>query len=115
MYWEKFFSENHFIFNTNEDPQKILQIILSIYPKIKVHQLYKLTGIFLLCKSPEGIRGLRSILEKHYPKANWSKIKKEFEVFENKVFTSSIWGFIEEIHSQINIFNSFKLKNYEKI
>lgn len=110
MYWDKFFSKNHFIFNVDSDAQAILQVILCNFPKIKIHQAYKLIGIFTLCRSPDGIKGLRNILERQYPKSNWFKIKKEFEVFENKIFTSHIWEFIKEIQIQINIFNSFKFK-----
>jgi len=111
LYWETFFSDNQFIFSTNNDAQEILQLILIKYPKIKKHQAYKLTGIFMLCKATEGMRGFRQIIDNHYSKTNWAVAKKDLELFEDEIFTNSSWSFINDIKQQINTFNSFEFKD----
>lgn len=110
LYWYKFFSDNQFIFSTTSDPQEILQKIFMLFPKIKNTMAYKYVGLYMLCKAEGGIRGLRQIIEsRRIYKVNWELAKKDFEKFEDKIFSHSVWGFLQDIKRELKNFNSFKI------
>lgn len=110
LYWDKFFSDNQFIFSTNSDPQEILQKIFMIFPKIKNTTAYKYVGLYMLCKAEGGIRGLRQIIDSRRKyKVNWELAKRDFEKFEDKIFSTSVWGFLEDIKRELKNFKSYRI------
>ncbi|MFH1822978.1 MAG: hypothetical protein ABH830_04745 [Patescibacteria group bacterium] len=110
LYWTKFFSNNPFIYSTNNDPQEILQKIFMILPAIKNAMAYKYVGIYMLCKAEGGIRGLRQIIEsRRIYKVNWELAKKEFEKFEDEIFSNSAWKFLQDIKRELKEFKPFKI------
>ena len=111
LYWTKYFSDNPFIYSTHNDPQEILQKIFMIYPKMKNPMAYKYVGLYMLCKAEQGIRGLRQIIEsRRIYKVNWELAKREFEKFEDKIFSNSVWGFLQDIKRELKEFKPFRLK-----
>ncbi|MFW6026989.1 MAG: hypothetical protein ACOCRX_11700 [Candidatus Woesearchaeota archaeon] len=110
MYWENFFSDNKFLFSVNNRPQAILQKLLAEHPDLKPSKAIKITGLTLLCRDEEGIRGFRSIAEKYNSNFNWSYIKKYLEKIETKTFVKSKYGFIKDIEEQLNSFKPIELK-----
>lgn len=110
LYWTKYFSDNPFIFSTNNDPQEILQKIFMIFPKIKNTMAYKYVGVYMLCKAEGGIRGLRQIVDSRSKyKVNWELAKRDFEKFEDKIFSNSVWGFLQDIKRELKEFKPFKI------
>ena len=107
LYWNEFFEKNLFLFNVNNNPQKILQLVLKNYPKTKINTAILLTGLMLLCKDDEGIRGLRQIIETYKPKTNWLALKKYLKRFEDKIFSEPVHGFIKDIEKALKKFDSF--------
>lgn len=108
LYWEEFFEKNLFLFSVNNNPQKILQLILQKYPKTKPKTAVFLVGLMTLCKDDEGIRGLKTIIN---PK-NWTPLRNYLTKFEDNIFKQPQHGFIKDIKEALDEFKAFKLKSY---
>ena len=115
LYWNDFFNKDQFLFSVNNNPQKALHLILQKYPKTKPKTAVLLVGLNLLCKDDEGIRGLRSILQNYSPKSGWTPLKNYLKKFEDNIFKQPQHGFIKDIEKAITEFESFKLKNNQKV
>ncbi|MFA6096860.1 MAG: hypothetical protein WC788_04500 [Candidatus Paceibacterota bacterium] len=111
LYWNKYFDNNLFLFDIGNNPQKILQKILLTYPKIKKKQAIYLTGLNLLCKDEEGIRGLRTIL----PKAIWPRMSQDLKKFRKPEFNQRSYGFIADIQRGLKEFTSYKHNKTSKV
>jgi hypothetical protein len=109
LYWNDFFKKDLFLFSINNSPQKILQLILKKYAKTKPKTAIFLSGLMLLCKDDEGIRGFRQIIEAYKPKTSWLALKRYLRKFEDEIFTEPAHGFIRDIEKAINEFKAFKL------
>jgi hypothetical protein len=109
LYWNNFFRKDLFLFSVNNNPQKILQLILQKYPKTKPKTAVLLVGLNLLCKDDEGIRGLRSILQGYSPKNSWTPLRNYLRKFEDEIFTKPAHWFIKDIEKSIDEFKPFKL------
>ena len=112
FYWEKLFGSNLFLFNTYNNPQKILEMILTRYPKTKIRTAVMFVGLNLLCKDDDGIRGFRNIAGNYgnyKNKTNWLALKKYIKKFDDEFFTRSIHGFVKDIQEAIDKFEAFKL------
>ena len=109
-YWDNFFGDNLFIFNTNSSPQYILQLIFMKYPKIKILKAIKIVGLYLLCKDDDGIRGFRQIIDSHrHKRTDWQAVKQDLKQLEDEIFTSSVWGFIKDIRRELKDFKPYRL------
>lgn len=115
LYWDDFFSENLFLFNTVNNPQDILQLVLMKNPKAKILNAIKVVGLLMLCKDDKGMSGFRQVVDKHRPKTNWDKVKRDLKVFRDDVFTNQTWGFVEDIHRELKDFKGFKLSKNENL
>ncbi len=115
LYWNKFFGKDKFIFSAINKPQSILQLILIKYPRTKPRKAIFLMGLHLLCKDEQGIRGLRSILQRHKQKGSWIRFRNFLKKFEDEIFTKSTHGFITDIERSLTNFNKFRLKNRKAI
>jgi len=109
LYWNDLFGSNLFLFNTYNNPQKILEMILMKYPKTKIRTAVMLVGLKLLCKDDAGVRGFRKIAGSYKPKTNWLTLRKYLKKFEDEFFTIPIHGFVKDIKNSIKEFEAFKL------
>jgi len=114
-YWERFFSNNLFLFDVQNNPQKIFQSIMAKHGQdIGVKKAILLTGFNMLCKDDEGMRGFRNIAEVYKPKTNWTKFKKWRDIFQSQVATAPLHGFIKDIEQQLKDFKPYKLPEKPK-
>ena len=115
-YWDNFFGNNLFIFNTNSSPQYILQLIFMKYPKTKILQAIKAVGLYMLCKDDDGIKGFRQIIDSHRRnRADWQTVKENLKQFEDEIFASSVWGFIKDIRRELRDFKPYRLTKTENL
>jgi len=122
LYWKEFFGKNMFLFGINNNPQMILQKILTKYPKTNIRTAIILIGLNQLFKDEEGIRGFRSIAKNYKPKTNWIMLKNYLRKFEDEIFTQPSYGFIKDIQRSLDSFISYRItenklnniKKYEK-
>lgn len=109
LYWNKFIeSDKFFMLDMSNNPQKIFQKIFMAYPNIKTKQSIYLTGLNLLSKDDEGIRGIRGILDSYKPKDKWARISKDLKKFQNPQFCQNPHGFVKDIQKQLKEFTAFK-------
>lgn len=108
-YWNKYFGKGLFLFNVNNNPQKILQMILMRYPKTNIKTAIMMVGLNSLCKDEEGIRGFRNIAKNYRPKTNWIILSNYLRKFEDEIFTKPTYGFIKNIENSLEDFKPFKL------
>jgi len=112
LYWTEIFGENLFLFSVNNNPQKILQLILRKYPKTKIRTAVIMTGINLLCKDEEGIRGFRNIAKNYKPKFNWPMLNRYLKKFKDDIFINPEHGFVKDIRDNLKEFESFKINRH---
>ncbi len=110
LYWEKLFGKNLFLFNTYNNPQKILEMILTKYPKTRITTAVKLVGLTVLCKDENGFRGFRSVVEKYKQKKDWLALKRYLDKISNDFFAKPAHGFIEDIERSLKEFETYKIK-----
>jgi hypothetical protein len=111
LYWTNFFSDNQFLFDSNSSSQAIFQKILMRYPKTKILQAIKMTGLYMLCKDDEGIRGFRQIIDNYKTKTNWQVVKRDLKLFKDDIFINSSWGFIKDVKQGLIDFKAFRVEN----
>ncbi len=109
LYWNKFFGKNLFLFSVNNNPHRILPMILMRYPKTKIKPALMLVALHQPCKDEEGIRGFRSIIKNYRPKTNWIMLSNYLRKFEDEIFTKPAHGFIKDIEGALDEFKAFKL------
>lgn len=109
--WEQIFDNNLFIFTPDNNPQKVLESVLVNNPRIRTIKAISITGLTLLAKDKEGIRGLRQIVDSHKPKkTNWEAVKRYLRAL-NKNTDLKPWGFIKDIEEGLNDFDSVRFKD----
>jgi hypothetical protein len=108
LYWAKFFSDNRFIYSLNT-PQEILQLIIMKCPEVEISKILQAAGLYLLCRDEEGIRGFRQIIDSYKPKTNWTAVKRKLKVFEDKIFSNSVWGFLRDIEKELKDLKPFRM------
>ena len=109
FYWENLFDKNMFVFNTYNNPQKVLEMVLIKYPKMKMRKAVMLVGLNLLCRDEGGFRGFRKIVEGYKEKKNWLALKRYLDKFEEDYFKYPRHGFIDDIQQGIYKFEAIKL------
>jgi len=109
LYWEKLFFDDLFLFNTYNNPQKILEMILVKYPKTQIRTAVMLVGLNLLCKDDGGFRNFRKIVGSYKQKNSWHSLRRYLEKLSDGFFTRPIHGFADDIQKAIKDFESFKL------
>jgi hypothetical protein len=107
LYWNKFFGKDRFLFTLNNDPQRILQLILNKYPKTRITTAIMLVGLNLLCKD-DGIRAFRNIAKNYRPKTNWIKLSGYLKKFEDDVFCQPLHGYIKDIEEALDNYVPFR-------
>lgn len=108
-YWESLFVGDLFLFNTFNNPQKVLEMILLKYPKTRIRTAIMLVGLNLLCKDDDGFRGFRKIVADYKTKNNWYSLRRYLEKLSDSFFTRPVHGFIDDIQKEIKEFEAFKL------
>ncbi len=110
LYWDKLFGDNLFLFNTYNNPQKILEMILIKYPKTKIGTAIKLVALTVLCKDDNGFRGFRKIVEGYKQKKDWLALNRYLKKLSNGLFEKPMHGFIDDIQKSLKNFDAFRIK-----
>lgn len=79
-YWQTIVEkENLFLFNLEKTPKRLLEDILSEVEPVKAKQAIYLVGLSELCRQPDGIRDLRSVLSKVINNRTWYRIATDIK------------------------------------
>jgi hypothetical protein len=107
--WERIFDNNLFTLIPNNNPQKVLESVLIKNPKIRTIKAIDITGLILLIRDKEGVRGLRQIIDRYKPKkTNWHVVKRYLRGLDKKIDTEPL-GFIGDIEDALDDFKPLKI------
>jgi len=107
--WERTFDNNLFTLIPNNNPQKVLESVLIKNPKVRTIKAIDITGLILLIRDKEGVRGLRQIIDRYKPKkTNWQVVKRYLRGLDKKIDTEPS-GFIGDIEDALDDFNPLKI------
>lgn len=97
---------NLFLFVSTSEPQQMLKVLLraGYAPK----EAFYLLGIITASKD-EGLRELRQMLGKHACKRSWERIKKDFKMLNSLSTVMPLYGFMEDVSTQLDQFKPYKI------
>lgn len=107
-YWKDMITENNlFLFVSTSEPQQMLKVLLraGYAPK----EAFYLLGIITASKD-KGLRELRQMLGKHASKRSWERIKKDFKTLNSLSTVMPLYGFMEDVSSQLEQFKPYRFK-----
>ncbi len=111
LYWNNILDKNRFVFGINNNPQKMLQNIFIKKPHIQTKTAFALVGLNLLCKTDDGIRGVRATISRYKPKSRWDTTDKSLKRLDDITSTEPSYEFINEIEKALNEFRPYKILN----
>jgi hypothetical protein len=79
------------------------------YPKTKITKILEAIGFYILCKDEQGIRGFRQTIDSIKPKTNWAVVKRNLKLFEDEIFSNSVWEFLNDIKRELKEFKPFRI------
>jgi hypothetical protein len=104
-YWSKFITMNSlFVFDIEDNPQKIYQRLRRTYPDMKARKVIYLYGLSFICKDNDGVKGFRDILTKK----EWQSISKDFKYLERII--KDIQPIVKHIDDELLEFAQFTYK-----
>lgn len=111
-YWNYFFEDNMFLFDMRNNPQNVLNKILSKNKdkKMPLYKIFGLVGLIVCSKDEEGTIGVRNTLDFYKPKNNWSKTKKWLDDYKKDLDKFYLHGFVKDIESQLDEFKPLRIE-----
>lgn len=115
-YWETLITERNLgLFTIQTGDKDILRSVYRAMPKIKPNRAIYLTGLLLLAKDGNGMRELRSILEKKSNSRTWFRISKDVRELSSSLPSNLVRGWVKQIDTALSTYKALKIKNYEEI
>jgi hypothetical protein len=109
-YWNEIVrSRNHGALMLESSPIETLKRIQSELPDTKPKQLIAYAGLMLLAQSGNGLRELRSILEKNANDRTWSRIANEYRQISERVAQGRIRNWVKEIDQQLHNYSPLRI------
>jgi len=109
FYWDTLIKdENLFLFELLTGPKQLLKDIFRKHPRIKPKEAVYLTGLSLLCKDDDGIRGLRQILSNRLTQRNWYRISDGIKMLNSGVNKKSVHSWVKQIEDSIDNFSPIR-------
>lgn len=111
-YWDTMIKEeNLFLFELSNNPKQLLKDILNNPKKIKVMNALSIVGLSVLSKDGDGIRELRSIIEKRIKQRNWYQISQKFKLLNEITKGKSLHSWVKQVDDSIKIFDTYKINS----
>ena len=111
-YWDTMVKgENLFLFELGNNPKQLLKDILRTDENIKAISAVTFVGLDVLCRDGDGIRELRSILEKRIKTRNWYVIGDRINKLNQFLRDRPLHNWVKEIEDTINSFSALKINN----
>ncbi len=109
-YWNEIVrSRNYGALMLESSPIETLKRIEAEFPTIKPKQLIGYTGLLLLAQSGNGLRELRSVLEKKSSDRTWARIASEYRQISERVAQGRIRNWVKEIDQQLDIYSPLRI------
>ena len=109
FYWDTLVKgENLFLFGLSKAPKQLLKDILGKSRKIKPKEAVFLVGLRVLCKDGNGIRELRTILEKHTEQRNWYRYSDSIKQLNRLQDSRAVYSWVRQIENAIDRFEPIR-------
>lgn len=106
-YWDEIITgKNLFVFDVESNPKKTLDIIFRNKPNIKPKDALYLVGLRVLSK--EGIRDIRSIIERYATTRTWYRIAEDLK-FIDDISGKTYHAWVKQIKESLEDFEPFRL------
>lgn len=92
------------LFSIDQTPKDHLREMCRGDPKIKPKQMIYQVGLLALSKDANGLRELRSILERHANDRTWYRIKNDFKVISEKIFPNQLRSWLICVEKQLKTY-----------
>lgn len=108
-YWnELVIKDNLFLFSLSNNPKQILKDLIKKDPSIKPKEAVYLVGLSQLCKDEDGIRELRSELEKQAKTRTWYRTATDIKKLSAAQSPNNCHSWINQIEAQIKDYSPLK-------
>ena len=115
-YWETLITERNLgLFTIQTTDKDLLRSIYRAMPKIKPNRAIYLTGLLTLAKDGNGMRELRSILEKSSNSRTWFRIAKDVRELASTLPSNLVRGWVKQIDTALLNYKPLRIKDYEEI
>ncbi len=115
-YWETLITERNLgLFTVQSSDKDLLRSIYRAIPNIKPNRAIYLTGLLLLAKDGNGMRELRSILEKKSNDRTWFRIAKDVRELSSSLPSNLVRGWVKQIDNALLTYKPLRIKDYEEI
>jgi hypothetical protein len=115
-YWETLITERNLgLFTIQTGDKDILRSVYRAIPKIKPNRAIYLTGLLLLAKDGNGMRELRSILEKKSNSRTWFRIAKDVRELSSTLPSNLVRCWVKQVDTALLAYKALKIKDYEEI
>jgi hypothetical protein len=114
-YWKRLIKERSLgIFSISMSQKDILRTMYLAEPKLKPKQAIYYLGLSVLAKDENGMRELRSIIEKKSPARTWYRIADDLKEASTLITKNKVRDWVTQIDKKLEIYKPFKKKDYEK-
>lgn len=115
-YWETLITERNLgLFTIQNSDKDILRSVYKAIPNIKPNRAIYLTGLLLLAKDGNGMRELRSIIEKKSNSRTWFRIAKDVRELSSTLPSNLVRGWVKQIDNALKDYKTLRIKDYEEI
>jgi hypothetical protein len=115
-YWETLITERNLgLFTIQSSDKDILRSVYRSFPNIKPNRAIYLTGLLQLAKDGNGMRELRSILEKKSNNRTWFRIAKDLRELSSSLPSNLVRGWVKQIDTALLTYKPLRIKDYEEI
>ncbi len=110
-YWQKLIIErNSGLFSINLSIKDILQIMFLTDKELKPSKAFYLLGLYILAKDQNGIRQLRSIVEKRVHERTWYRMAKELRYANEIISKNNLRDWVKQINEALEDYKPYRHK-----
>ncbi len=109
-YWKSLIeNSNLFLFSLTTNPKQVMRSLMQNNPTLKPKEIIYLVGLESLCRDENGIRELRSYVERFSSLRSWYRIADGFNHLNSGRLLSNSHGWTSQVESQLKAFESLKI------
>jgi hypothetical protein len=114
-YWKRLIKERSLgLFSLSVSIKDILRTLFLADKKLKPKQAIYLLGLFMLAKDENGMRQLRTIVEKRSHDRTWYRIAKDMQKASELITKNKLRDWVTQIDKALTDYQAYKIKKYEK-
>ena len=110
-YWKKLIKDRNLgLFSISLSLKDILRTLYLANQKLKPKQAIYFLGLFMLGKDENGMRELRSIIEKKSHERTWYRIVKHMQIASELITKNKVRDWVTQIDKKLENYEPYKIK-----